>query len=110
MAAFFQELEAGVAILRAAGIDAGRSCSATSGESGPQQAYHALVAWLERAREQRRLADCDIETLASTILGSLHGWALTSHVCGASASADAGALYVERFVGLLWEGIGPPAH
>jgi hypothetical protein len=70
------------------------------------QAIRALTAWLQRAQKQGRMAECDIETLAATILGALHGWALTARVCGQSASPAAGERHVERFIDLLWKGIG----
>lgn len=107
MSAYFQDLQAGLGILQAAGIDPAKVCRGSSPcESAPKQSYLALVAWLERARSQDRLADCDIDTLASTILGALHGWAFTTRACGESAGKAAGDRYVEKFVELLWAGIG----
>ncbi len=46
-----------------------------------------------------------METLASTILGALHGWAFTARVCGESTAPAASERYVERFIDLLWDGI-----
>lgn len=69
------------------------------------KAYRALVAWLERAQKEGRLAACDAETLASTILG-VHGWAFSARVCGHSTAPAAGNRYVERFIEVLWNGIG----
>jgi AcrR family transcriptional regulator len=106
MCAYFQELQAGLGVLQAAGIDPAKAYRGLKGESPPAQAYSALVGWLERAKSAGRLADCDTETLASTILGALHGWAFTARVCGKSTTASAGERYVERFVKLLWDGIG----
>lgn len=106
MSAYFQHLQAGLDVLQAAGIDSGKVCRGHKGESRPEHAYRALVAWLERARGQGRLAVCDVETLASTILGALHGWAFTARVCGESTAVAAGERYVERFIALLWGGIG----
>jgi len=106
MSDFFQDLQAGLGILQAAGIDPRKAYRERKGESAPEQAYRALVGWLERAQRQGRLAKCDVDTLASTILGALHGWALTARVCGGSTSAAASDRYVERFIELLWNGIG----
>lgn len=106
MSAYFQELQAGLGVLQAAGIDPMKAYRGRKGESPPVQAYRSLVAWLERSQSQGRLASCDVETLAWTILGSLHGWAFTARVCGESTSPAAGERYVERFIDLLWGGIG----
>ncbi len=107
MADHFRELQAGIGLLQAAGIDpSALTCPHTS-SSAPEHAYRAFVAWLERAVAQRRLASCDVETLAATVLGALHGWAATSRVCGGTCNAAANDLYVERFIDLLWTGIRP---
>lgn len=106
ISAYFEELQVGLGVLQAAGVDSGKVCRASKGESSPKQGYLALVAWLQRAQRQGRLAACDVETLASTILGALHGWAFTARVCNESPDPAAGAHYVERFVELLWHGIG----
>jgi len=92
--------------VQAAGIDPARAYQGRTDEAPPVQAYRALVGWLERAHAAGRLADCDVETLARTILGALHGWAFTARVCGESTAAPAGARYIERFIKLLWAGIG----
>ncbi|MGC4116814.1 MAG: hypothetical protein QM765_20090 [Myxococcales bacterium] len=92
--------------MHAAGISPSKAYRAHKGESPPAQAYRALVGWLDRARGQGRLASCDLETLASTILGALHGWALAARVCGQPTGPAAGGLYIERFVTLLWDGVG----
>jgi AcrR family transcriptional regulator len=110
MSAYFQELQTGLGVLQAAGIDPAKAYRKyKGGESPPVQAYRAFVAWLQRAQRKGRLAECDIETLASTILGSLHGWAFTARVCGASTAPAAGESYVERFIELLWNGISGEA-
>ncbi len=107
MSSYFQDLQAGLGVLQAAGIEPGKAYRGRSrGESPPVRAFRALVAWLERAQSKGRLARCDVETLASTILGALHGWAFTARVCGESTAPAAGERYVERFVELLWNGIG----
>jgi AcrR family transcriptional regulator len=104
IAAYFQELHAGLAVLQAAGVKPGRR--ARKGESPAAHALRALTGWLQRAQNQGRLAKCDVDTLAATILGALHGWALTARLCGESTTAAAGERHVERFIDLLWTGIG----
>lgn len=109
MSAYFRELQAGLGVLQAAGIDPAKAYRGrTKGASPAAQALRALVGWLERAQKRGHLGRCDIPTLASTILGALHGWAFTARVCGESTSAAAGDRYVERFIELLWNGIGEP--
>jgi AcrR family transcriptional regulator len=109
MSAFFQDLQAGFGILQAAGIDVTKAHKVQKkgkGVSAPEQAYVALVGWLERAQNQERLGKCDVHTLASTLLGALQGWAFTVRVCGLPASNAAANGYVERLVELLWNGVG----
>ncbi|MEK9506233.1 TetR/AcrR family transcriptional regulator [Gaopeijia maritima] len=118
ISAFYAEMEAGLSLLRAAGVEHGSGgCTRGEGEaeSAAERGYHALVAWLERAQRQESLAICDSRTLASTILGALHGWTLTATACGqgdhaeGAGACDAGDRHVERVVDLLWHGIGPRA-
>jgi hypothetical protein len=52
------------------------------------------------------LAHCDVETLASTILGALHGRSFKARVTGKTITAAANEHYIEHFVELLWNGIG----
>jgi AcrR family transcriptional regulator len=106
MSAYFQELHAGLAVLQAAGTPRRKVFRRLKGAPPPVRAFRALTAWLRRAQSQGRLAKCDIETLATTILGALHGWAFTARVCGQSTTAAAGERHVERFIDLLWNGIG----
>jgi AcrR family transcriptional regulator len=108
MSTYFQELQAGLGVLQAAGIEPGKAYRGRKGEPPPVQAFRALVAWLRRAQSQGRLARCDVETLTSTLLGALHGWAFTARVCGESTAPAASERYVERFITLLWNGIGDP--
>jgi AcrR family transcriptional regulator len=103
---YFQDLQAGLAVLRAAGVAPGKAYRNRSGEASPVRAFRALTGWLQRAQKKGRLAKCDVETLASTLLAALHGWAFTARVCGEPTSASAGDRYVERFVDLLWTGVG----
>ena len=106
MAAYFQDLHAGLAVLQAAGIAPAKAYRRRKGEPPPVQAFRALTGWLQRAQSQGRLAKCDVPTLASTILGALHAWAFTARVCGQSTAPAAGERHVERFIDLLWDGIG----
>lgn len=106
MSAYFLDLQGGLGVLQAAGVDPKKAYRGRKGESAPEQAYRALVGWLDRAREQDRIKTADVDALASTILAALHGWAFTARVCGGSTSAAASERYVERFVELLWNGIG----
>lgn len=106
MSAYFQDLQAGLGVLQAAGIEPGKAYRGRKGDGAPVQAFRAFVAWLRRAQSQGRLARCHVETLASTILGALHGWAFTARVCGHSTAPAAGERYVEGFIELLWSGIG----
>jgi hypothetical protein len=68
------------------------------------QTYRSLTVWPRRAQGQWRLAECDVETLAATILGSLRNSAFTARVCGQSPTPIA-ERHVERFVDLLWNGV-----
>ena len=107
IATYFRDLQRGLGLLQAAGIDPSRAYARVDDEeSQPVQAYRAFVGWLERARASGRLADCDIETVASTILGSLHGFAFTARVCAPSTGPAADERFVERFIDVLWSGIG----
>jgi len=106
MSAYFQDLQAGLGVLQAAGITPGRIHRGRKGEPPPVQAFRALTGWLQRAQRGGRLTKCDVDTLASTIIGALHGWAFTARVCGHSTAPVAGERYVEKFIGVLWNGIG----
>ena len=104
ISAYFQELHAGLSVLQAAGVKPRRR--GRKGESPAAHALRALTGWLRRAQTQGRLAKCDVDTLATTILGALHGWALTARLCGNPTTAAASERHVERFFDLLWTGIG----
>jgi AcrR family transcriptional regulator len=106
MAAYFQDIQAGLGVLQAAGIDARKAYADRPGVPAPVQGIRALGSWLRQAQAQGRLAACDVDTLASTILAALHGWALATRLLGHSTAPDAGERYIERFVDLLWQGIG----
>ena len=105
ISAYFERLQAGLAVLQAAGITPGKVLHGRKGEPPPAQAFRALTAWLRRAQSQGRLAECDVETLAATILGSLRNWAFTARVCGQSPTPAAAERHVERFIDLLWNGV-----
>lgn len=75
-------------------------------ESSPDRAFRALVGWLTRAQQQGRIAKCDVETLAATILGALLGGSFKARLTGKPMTAAAHDSYIERFIELLWRGIG----
>lgn len=106
ISAYFQKLQAGLAVLHAAGIATEKVLCGHKGEPRPVQAFGALTAWLRRAQRQGGLAKCDVDTLASTILAALQNWTFTAHVCGQSTSPAAGERHVEHLIELLWNGIG----
>ncbi|SEI22145.1 TetR/AcrR family transcriptional regulator [Tardiphaga sp. OK245] len=106
VAAYFQNLQAGLAVLHAAGIPNDKIFPDQTADSAPAKAFMALVAWLRVAQSQGRIGKCDVETLASTILGALYNWAQTASVCGHSTTRDDSESHVERFIELLWNGIG----
>lgn len=108
LSAYFEQLVAGLAVLHAAGIKPERIRRGRK-EPPPVQAFNALSAWLQRARDAGRIGPCDVEVLTATILGSMHSWAMTARVCGRDMRPGGAADFVERFVGLLWAGISPPA-
>ena len=105
IAACFEELQAGLAVLQAVGITPGKIFRSRKGDPPPVQTFRSLTAWLRRAQGQGRLAECDVETLAATILGSLRNWAFTARVCGQSPTPAAAERHVERFIDLLWNGV-----
>ena len=83
-----------------------RNFRARKGEPPPAQAFRALTAWLRRAQGRGRLANCDVETLATTILGCAPQLGVLARVSGQSMAPAAGKRHVERFIDLLWNGIG----
>jgi AcrR family transcriptional regulator len=106
MSAYFENLQAGLAVLHAAGITREKVFRRRKGEPPPAQAVRALTTWLRRAQSRGRLATCDVETLATTILGALNNWAFIARVSGQSMAPADGNRHVERFIDLLWNGIG----
>ena len=106
MSAYFSELQVGLSLLDAAGIDLSKAYRNKKGESSPDRAFRALASWLARAQQEERIARCDVETLAATILGALLGGAFKARVTGKSVTAAGHEIYIERFIALLWNGIG----
>jgi AcrR family transcriptional regulator len=106
ISAYVHELEEGLAVLHAAGISPAKLEWEHHVDPPHVQALRALTGWLGRAQERGRLAKCDVETLAATIIGALHSWELFRRVCGGPESPAAGERFVERFIDLLWNGIG----
>jgi hypothetical protein len=109
MSSFFQDLQAGFGVLQAAGIDVAKAHKQKKGGSPSEQAYTALVGWLERAQSRERLGKCDVHTLASTILGALQRLGLHGARLRAALEQRGAKDYVERLIDLLWNGIGDGA-
>ena len=105
MSAYFEDLQVGLGVLHAAGIRPDQACRGHDGEARPVQSFRALTGWLRRAQAEGRLADCDVDTLASAILGALHNWSFTARVCGQPTPPGGGERHIERFIDLLWEGV-----
>lgn len=103
VAAYFEDVRAGLAALQAAGIDPSRACPGGGCASAPARAFNALTGWIERAQAQGAMAPGDAGVIASTILGALHGQTL--QVCGVECDGSKSA-YVERFIHLMWHGVG----
>jgi len=82
-------LQAGLALLHAAGIATEKILCGHKGKPRPVQAFRALTAGLRHAQKQGGLAKCDVETLAVTIFAALQNWAFTAHLCGPSTSPAA---------------------
>ena len=105
MSGYFEEVQAALAVLQAAGIAPERAFLTRRGDSQPVQAFHSLTAWLRRAQRQGRLAKCDVEMFAATILGALHHRVFTARVCGQPVGPIATERHAERLIDLLWNGI-----
>jgi AcrR family transcriptional regulator len=108
LAAYFQRLQQGMAILQAAGIGRDRIYADRTAGSTPARGFQAMVEWLSKAQAAGRLAQCDTQALATTVMGSLYNWSITAEICGHSTSSKAADKYVERFVDLLWQGVSTP--
>jgi AcrR family transcriptional regulator len=106
ISAYFDDLQAGFGVLRGAGVSVGKTLANRKGESPPARALRAFVGWIERAQAQGKLAEVEPEILAKTILGALQSWAFTARMCGEPTGPTARDRYIERFVELLWKGIG----
>jgi AcrR family transcriptional regulator len=110
IAAFFEDLHAGMAVLQAAGIPDEKVQPQRGGDAAPARAFGAFLDWLRRAQAQGRIGDCDVEALASTILGSLYHRGMTAGVCGHATTGEAREAHVDSLIELLWTGIGVPGH
>ncbi|MEM7602531.1 MAG: TetR/AcrR family transcriptional regulator C-terminal domain-containing protein, partial [Verrucomicrobiota bacterium] len=66
----------------------------------------SLVSWLQQAQGEGRLAHCDVEIVASIILGSLQGHAFTNQIHGQNNVPSNSEEYVERLINSMWNGIG----
>jgi len=100
MSGYFEDLMAGLAVLEAVGIPPRKADHTRKGDMPPVQAFRALTGWLRRAQREKRLAKCDVETLAATILGAPHSWVFTATVCDQPTAPAAGERHVERFIDL----------
>ncbi|GBR71504.1 TetR/AcrR family transcriptional regulator [Gluconobacter kanchanaburiensis] len=109
IAAFFEDLHAGFTVLQASGIPTEALCSGEDPEkSAPARAFRALTEWIGRAQDQKKLAQCDAQVLASTLLGVLHNRAFSNSICGEQDSDKAAdARHVADVITLLWDGIKP---
>lgn len=108
MAAYFQDLHAGLSALQAAGIPPEEAFAGNGSEaSRPAAAFQALTGWLGAAIEQGRLGECEVPTLAATILGALQNRAFSAQVCNDVITPEDDDTYVARFFELLWSGIAP---
>ncbi|MEO1696480.1 MAG: TetR/AcrR family transcriptional regulator [Planctomycetota bacterium] len=106
IASYFREMQQRLGLLQAAGIDPARVCGSTNAQSSsPERAFQAFVAWLQRAQDDGRIADCNAETVASTVLGSLHGHAFLTQTLGLNRALPPGEDHVEQLVNVLWSGI-----
>lgn len=102
IASFFCDLHYRLGLLQAAGIDPSEACD----HSKSEQAVQSLVSWLQQAQGEGRLAHCDVEIVASTILGSLQGHAFTNKLHGQEDAPSDSGEYVERLINSMWNGIG----
>ncbi|MBS1038356.1 TetR/AcrR family transcriptional regulator [Gluconobacter cerinus] len=109
IAAFFEDLHAGFTVLQASGIPTEALCSGEDPEeSAPARAFRALTEWIGRAQDQKKLAQCDAQVLASTLLGVLHNRAFSNRICGEPGSDKAtDEHHVADVITLLWDGIRP---
>lgn len=106
IAVYFEELQAGLSVLQAAGIDISKAYRGRKVDSTPAQAFRALGEWLERAQRKRRLARCDVDILSALILGALQSRAFAARVAGQPTTTGPTDRHVEKIVELLWNGIG----
>lgn len=106
--AFFREMVPAFAVLREAGI----TPEEWRGENkevppGPARAYHAMVGWFRRAREQGRLREGDPSVMASLFLAGLQHRYFLAHVTNQSVPTEAEDPWLERMVDTFWRGVAP---
>jgi AcrR family transcriptional regulator len=105
MAEHLEDAVAGMAALHAAGIDRNMA-------RGPlrsrQQAIQALHDWLEQAQAKQLIGPCDTCALATILMGTLTGRAMTLRMMSAlGESAPPMSQFVSDSVEILWNGIAP---
>jgi len=105
MSSYFEHVQSGLSLLAAAGIAVDHQALKLDGQSRPALALQALSRWLRRAQGAGRIAECDVDVLAVTILGAMQNWSLTTRVCGLVKPAGGSEKYIAQFVQLLWSGI-----
>jgi AcrR family transcriptional regulator len=106
IAVYFEDLQAGLSLLQAAGVDISKAYRGRKGDSAPAQAFRALGEWLERAQRKRRIAKCDVDILSALILGALQSRAFAARLSGEPVTAGATDRHVQKIIELLWTGIG----
>jgi len=101
---YFAHISQGLAVLQAAGFGP-KQVFRGRAEPTPVQAFRSLGGWLRRARRRKLIAPVDVETLTSTIIGTLHSHAL--HTLQTGLPAPGGHDFIPRFFDVLWSGISP---
>jgi AcrR family transcriptional regulator len=109
MSLYFQELQAGMSVLNAAGIGPERVWENCAGEPSSVQAFRAFCDWLQRAEVQGRLVATDRVALASAIVGVVHHRTFSEQLCPVQLSVEERNLQIAQFITMLWQGIRPIA-
>ncbi|MEW5854705.1 MAG: TetR/AcrR family transcriptional regulator [Myxococcota bacterium] len=110
IAEYFQDVGNAMSVLHAAGIGPEKVLANRDLHGRRTQAFTALAGWLRRAQEQRKLGNCDVDTLAATIISVMRNWTMTARMCGLAATRRANEDFVEGFFEMLWRGVAPPGR